>query len=295
MRKVNELHIDDLDEVSGVDRPAQPGARAVIFKREAPSTAAPGGDTLPVSKNTPSAAGANQESHMTDQKDPAAELAVVQKRVADLEAELAISKAIGAFSDAEKSLYATLDVSGKDAFRKLSPEQRALKVQAANDANGEVYKSLAGEVFRKNDDPRLIAIVKRADENERALLAERAERATDTLKKRAATELAHLPGEELAKVALLRAVDGIADESVRKDVAAMLLAGETAVGKAFTAIGSAAGAARPASDAEAASVELEKRAHALATTEKISIDAAFVKVLETPEGKALYNQSCAVA
>ena len=41
--------------------------------------------------------------------------------------------------------------------------------------------------------------------------------------------------------------------------------------------------------------QLDTLAKQLASSEKISLDEAFLKVLATEKGKALYNQSCAVA
>lgn len=292
MRKVRQLEIDSLDEISAVDRPAQPGARAVIYKR-APSTATPAGDTLPLSKNTPGVAGGQGNQNMTNQE-PDKKLETVTAELAAVTKRLEIADVVASLSDAEKAIYKGLDAAGQETFRKLSPEQRAERVRQTERDNDVVYKSLDGETFRKSDDPRLVALAKRSDEDRKSLALERAERASDSLKKRAGTELAKLPGDELAKVALLRVVDGISDETVRKAVAEILKAGNDAMSRTMAPVGTSAGAALT-SDAATASVELEKLAKQLATSEKITIDQAFVKVLETSEGKALYNQSCAIA
>lgn len=294
MRKVNQLEIDDLEEISAVDRPAQPGARAVIYKRQStPSTGASVGDTLPLSKNSPGGAGGQGTQNMTNQE-PAKQLETVTAQLAEVTKRLEIADVLATFSDAEKSIYKSLDGAGQEAFRKLSPEQRADRVAQAGRENDVVYKSLDGEVFRKSDDPRLVAIVKRADEDRKALAVERAARATETLKKRAGEELSKLPGDEVAKVALLQAVDGIADAGVRKAVSEILKAGNDAMTRALKSVGTSSGAGE-VSDADAAGAELDTLAKQLASSEKISLDEAFLKVLATEKGKALYNQSCAVA
>lgn len=357
MRKVNELTIDDLEEISGVDRPAQPGARAVIYKRavakqlhllsevdghthtiddaggggsssyekmtgeeyghshpwivtlsgqivigasaghthevmvlkSAPSTAPSSGDTLPAPQNTPGVAGGQPKpTHMTDTKDPAAQLAEVTKKVADLSAELLIAKAIGEFSDAEKALYKGMDAAGQEAFRKLDPAARLEKLRSNSETNPVIYTSPEGETFRKNDDPRMIALAKRADETAKHLAAERAIRASENFRKRAGEELKNLPGEEVAKVELLRAVEGISDAAVRASVQALLKAGNDAMAKGFRELGTSSGA--PDSSAEAAHEKLVTIAKGLREKDsKLDDVGAYAKACEL--NQELYEQA----
>lgn len=260
----NELEIDLLDEISAVDRPAQPAARAVIFKRDGGLAPQPAGGVGSSDTNTPGSSGAKETQQMTDKTSAESQLEAVNKRVAELTAELAIAKAIGEFSDAEKNLYGGLDAAGQEAFLKLSREQRAERVRASAESNPVVYTTLDGETFRKNDDPRMVSIAKSADEYRKALITERNERKTVELRKRAESELKSLPGTEVVKVALLRAIDGISDEETRKGVAELLKAGNDAISKNFTESGTAAGADNPGSDEQLeAEAKLEKFAKGL--------------------------------
>jgi hypothetical protein len=291
--KYNELTIEELEEISGVDNPAQVGARAVIFKREfsgerreelaGEGAALPDGsfpvetvedlrnaiqaigrakdqnkaiahikrravalgasELLPESfgKNTPGQSGNQENQNMTDKTPAEKELEAVNKQLAAMTVELAIAKAEGIFSDAEKVLYGGMDAAAKEQFRKLSAEQRAEQTRKSAESNPVVYTTLDGETFRKNDDPRLVAIAKRADEDRKALVAERAGRRTDEFKKRVESELKNLPGDEVVKVAVLRAVDAIQDEVARKGALALLKAGNDALSKTFETRGTTEG------------------------------------------------------
>ena len=293
MRKVNELTIDDLEEVSGVDNPAQPGALAVIFKRDfsaeerarlADSGAALPDGSFPIAtvedlrnavqaigrasdrekaiahirrravvlgaselvpesfgKNTPGDPGRPEENEMTDKTPAEKELEAVQKRLADAEQALVIAKAIGEFSDAERALYAGMDEAGQSAFRKLTPVQRQERVRAVGESNPVVYTTLDGEAFRKNDDPRLVAIAKRADEDRKALLSERTARRAEEFKKCASAELKHMPGTEIVKVAVLRVIETIEDAETKAGALALLKAGNDALAKSFEERGTSAG------------------------------------------------------
>lgn len=244
MRKTayNDLEIDDIEETSAVDNPAQVGARAVIFKRAIANT-----DDSPVGSGIVTETQENQ--NVTKVEDQAPALEAVQKQLADAQAELAASKAevaiqksIAELSDAERAHYRGLDQAGQSAFLKLSPADRIQKVSAAAEQNPVIYTSaFTGESFRKSDDPRLVTAAKRADKVEQDLANERTAREEENFSKRADAELKHLPGKTPAKVALLKAVDGIKDQSTRDEVKAMLKAGDESMSKSFAPLGSSKG------------------------------------------------------
>ena len=150
-----------------------------------------------------------------------------------------------------------------------------------------IYKSLSGDVFRKSDDPRLVAMAKRADEAEKRANEAAAKAYDAQLEKRADDELGHLPGDSAVKVALLKAVDGIADLMIWREKAGQLLkANDSGLAKAFETAGSA-GNGIPVD----AKVELDNLAKAYATEHEVPYAKAYVAVLETERGAQLYEKA----
>jgi hypothetical protein len=267
-----------IKEIAGVDRPAQEPALAVLMKREESSESAgdPGGGQETV-----------KEQDMTDSEKAAAEkTSAAEKRVQALEAELAKANALCALTDSEKAHYGKLDESGKVAFLKLSVDQRKSEVGKANDSDPVVYKDADGNEYRKSDDQRVIDAAKRADAAFAAarLANDRAERAQ--LEKRADEVLKHLPGDQNAKCALLKAVDGIADEALRTKCNEMLKANGEKLAEAFQARGSEGSPVEKNADNQ-----IEEMAKKYAETNKVDIVKARVAVLHTPEGRALYAKT----
>lgn len=237
------------------------------------SKAAVGGETRNV-----------KENDMNEQEKAALDAAT--KRATDAEAALAIAKAFGALNDAERSYYEKLDEKGKAEFLgKSASDRQSVLAKAAGD-NPVVYTTSEGAEFRKNDDPRLVAMAKQADADRKIAREAQAALAEQSLAKRAETELKHLPGDLPAKVAMLKAVDSIADEGARKSAMALLVANNEAMAKAFERQGTTSA---PAS--AAVNDQLEALAKKHSETHKVDIVKARAAVLSTPEGSALYAQS----
>jgi len=96
----------------------------------------------------------------------------------------------------------------------LTAERDGLRAQLEqvtklHDPDQVAYRSDSGEVFRKSDDPRLVQMAKDRDHDRR-------EAAQARLEKRASEEIPALKGTLPVRSAILRAVDGIADEATRK-------------------------------------------------------------------------------
>lgn len=321
-----DLEIDVLEEISAVDNPAQPAARAVIFKRHATAMAdgsfqietledlkkaildvPKAGDLQKAIAHITSRAVAlgasdlipedfgkttrTNKEDMTNTNDPAEQLLAVNKQLTAITAELAIAKAVGEFSDAEKAFYSGLDASGQEAFRKASKTERAEKVRVADQANDVVYKSLDGVEFRKSDDPRLVAMAKARDEDRKALLIEKAARLNEQFSKRAATELSNMTGSEKAKVAVLKALETLSSDELT-EAKAFLKAANDALGAAFKERGTSTGD-ESADGASAAVSKLDSLATAYAKQHAVSFEKAYGAIMETPEGRALYAETVA--
>lgn len=182
-----------------------------------------------------------QETHMEDD-----DLNKARERADALEAENAYLAGVVALSPVHKAHFDTLDAAGQKAFVKSDDTERDALVAAAEiaraDADPVVYKADDGTEFRKSDDPRMVQIAKRADESERSLAKERARLVDMDLTKRA-EDFHFLKGDTDTRKALLSAVDGITDETVRAQVVETLKAANQTASPLFQTIGSAAGPA----------------------------------------------------
>ena len=199
--------------------------------------------------------------------------------------ELEVVKAVSALTDAEKSHYNTLEDEDKASFLKLDADGRSkvLEKLAAEDA--VVYTDDKGTEYKKSDDPRLVQMAKDADADRKLAKTERGAREKVELEKRADTELKNLPGEQAVKVAVLKAVDGIDDEEVKKSAHELLKAGNDALEKSFKELGSRGEGFQKATD------ELDALAKKHAEDHKVSYNAAYDAVLKTDVGAKLYEQT----
>lgn len=212
----------------------------------------------------------------------------LQKAVDRLTAIVALPAAQRAHFDA------LAKVEDQDAFLAKSAEERvalvapAPKVDVAkSEAPQVVYTAADGRVFTKNDDPRLVAEIVKSDSKDKELAALKAEKSDREFEKRAETELAHLPGSIAERAALLKAVDGIPDETQRSAALKALAAGNKGNETATQSLGTST----PRKLEKSAPVaELEQLAKARAEKDGTTYAKAYLTVIETPQGKELYNQ-----
>ena len=200
-------------------------------------------------------------------------------------ADLTIAKAIGDLNDLEKAHYTTLDEEGQTAFLTASPEVRKSTLDNIAAEDAVVYTDTQGAEYKKSDDDRLVQMAKDRDEDRKLAKADREKSETLELQKRADTELNHLPGEQAVKVAVLKAIDTIEDEEVKKSAKALLKAGNDGLEKAFTEVGSRGEGFKKASD------ELDALAKKYAADNKVEYLKAYDEVLKTEDGKRLYEQT----
>lgn len=184
------------------------------------------------------------ETNMTNTDTKTAVDAELQKsldaakaQVDSLTAELNVVKSIAALTELEKKHYDGLSVEDKEIFLALNKSDRDAEIAKATSEDPVIYKSLAGEEFRKSDDPRIVAMAKRADANETRYKEEFAKRQDAEFAKRAETELAYMPGTVETRAALLKAVDTIADQEVKKGVLDSLKAKNASMSKSFETVG----------------------------------------------------------
>jgi hypothetical protein len=265
-----------LDKISGVDRPAQePATVAAIIKSENPEAqeadmneeieksedeildefAAPEGEVEKAEEAAPEEAPAEE---------PAAEEAPAEEAPAE-------------------------EAPAEEPAAEEAPAEEAAPEEELEKAAGEValvYKSLAGEEFTTNDDPRLIEAVKRADALESEKIEIEKAAYVARLRKSAEENLNNCPGAEEMKLELLKSIDGM-DEAFRTGAMELLKAANGALEGAFVERGtSESDAGEPVPFADA----YENLAKSFAEDNNISLSEARVKVMYTPAFEDLYNQ-----
>jgi hypothetical protein len=209
--------------------------------------------------------------------------AEIVKRAEKAEADLVKANSL---TPAEQNFASGLNAGDKAKFMASEADERKTQMSKAAEADAEVYKSADGQVFRKSDDPRLVAMAKRADESEKLAKAERDAREMGEFTKRAETELTQLPGEVVAKAKVLKAIAKMSDED-KAVLDTMLKAGRDAIAKGFQKFGVVNGGI----DGDNPEAKLQTLAKAKAAKDGTSYEKAYSAVLDTDEGKQLYADS----
>lgn len=192
-------------------------------------------------------------------------------RIQSLEAELSKSKAQGErlgkvvqLSESDRLHFLSLQKEGQDAFLKLERHERAAQVTKALESDPVVYTSPNGTEYRKSADPAIISAVRQGDEAMAMAKHERSLREGMQLRKRA-EDLKTLPGETEVKMAVLKALDGIEDEEIRKKAHTLLEAHAINLAPAFQTVG-----VSKTASTSSASVEFFQKVEELVKQENIA-------------------------
>lgn len=219
-----------------------------------------------------------------------------QAPIVPVMAELDLLRKALALTDAHRAHVAKLAPDAQLAFLALDTGARDAAVSAAVAADPEVYKTRDGVSIRKSDGPVAERLARQADasavelakQGEELALA-KAERERSALEKRATNVMSHFAKGRDVHVAVLRAIDGIADEATRKSAIEMLTAGNAALKEAGAPRGiEMAGHGGKGDGPEA---QLNAMAKKYAADHGVTFAKAYVTVLETEAGAQLYNQT----
>lgn len=269
------FNVTDLEliELSLVDEPANPAARVVMFKRAAP-------DDMKIQElidgGMPEAEARDQVARMRRNKGagPTGDLDKGDRSMSDQEKRLEELEA------ANKRLEASRDALVK------SLEGEGYVVQIADDAvtvekrKPEDYIDVAGEAVLKSALPASVLAMISKQAGELAEVTKKLE--AEELVKRVSAEIPHLSGAPAMKGAVLKAVDAIADDEVRKAAHAMLKGANTLASKLTREFGTVA-----PEETDAMS-ELNKMAEDYAVEKKVTFAKAFAEVTRTGRGAELF-------
>lgn len=211
------------------------------------------------------------------------EIAALNKRLARAEKMLTLSPSQLAYA---KSL-AEVELEG---FLAKSDADRATVAKAAI-----AYTAQDGTVYFAHDDARVISMAKSNDSLSQRLLAEETLRKAAQFSKAAAEDMAHLEGDVDMHAAVIAAVEGIADENVRKAARTMLKAADAAVSKLGRSNGSngAVGGKVEKSSYDSKQDELKTAVTKFQTDNKLgSYEEAFAKATQVDATvRKLYNEA----
>lgn len=238
--------------------------------------------------------GRNEEISMTNKNDSAGEQAVTKEQLEAVQAELQLAKAYGALTDAEKAYAADLSEGDeRTAFIHKSATERKSILEKATAADPVVYTCDDGTELRKSAGDLAVRLAKQSDEMRRQLDIEKAARRNDELAKAARETIPALPGDDLAKVELIRAVQSITDSGLRKSVETILSAANEQAKMALATrgvVGKASGG-YSGGDSMDPGEELEMRARKRAAEQKMPFARAFKEEIMTDEGRELMRRS----
>ena len=197
-------------------------------------------------------------------------------------------------SEREHAHLSKLRGADADAFIAKSAAEREQVIKAAHDADPIVFKGeITGVEVRKSDGD----LARRMAEQNEALTkaqrehAEELKKARDKaelveLEKRADATLAHFGKSLGVRAAILKAVEGIADEALRKDAIEALKGADVALKSLGAASGvDPGGDAQPENALEAYNTGLEEYAKTAGFKSAIAASEAFMK---TAKGQELY-------
>jgi len=233
--------------------------------------------------------GDDPDTEEKEMKDDKTEKVEVSKADFDgLNARVERAEAIAKMNSDERSHFDTLSADDQTAWLAKSDADRTTMLKSISDGNQIVYTDAEGTEYRKNDDPRLVAMAKRSDADREIAKADRERAENAEFAKRAQNELQHLPGDEAVKVAVLKAVSSITDADIRSKAEEMLKASNTDMAKAMERLGTSTG--NDKDDSPLAKLNALAKKHQEANS-GMSFEKAYTEVIKTDEGKALYNQT----
>jgi hypothetical protein len=240
-----------MTEISAVDRPAQVHARMSIMKRDDGNPAVTDGDI----QMTEAEMIEITKKSKADMASLQAQLDDAMKEVADLKAQM------GKRDETIVELTKANDIAKSDEVIKVGDTE--IRKSAVGDSTFAMFKAQNAEIAKANDARELVELTKRAE-----------------------TELSALPGEAVAKAAVLKAVAKMA-EAERTALDAMLKGGQAALASLMKSKG------RDGVSGEGATADekIEALAKSYAKEKGVTIAKATDAIMQTDEGRALYNDS----
>jgi hypothetical protein len=219
-------------------------------------------------------------------------------KIETLTKQLDTATKVAALPSAHRDHYGGLGTDEeKAAFLAKSESDRSAIIEELTKQDKLLYKALDGTEYRASDGEKSASLAKQADDLAKRLAQSEAERSSAVLEKRADSELGSCPGDVKVRAAVLKAVDGITDETLRQGAQELLKAGNAALSKKMVRGGTRnAGLGVDDDVQKAAEVELEQKARDLAKEKSIDFYDAYdqVSILEPDLAKRALGSAAPV-
>lgn len=203
------------------------------------------------------------------------------------------TEALLAMTGAELDHYRTLKGDAAEAWLAKSSEDRQAELKKAQD-DDEVLKTEHGVIRKSEVGDSVYAVLKgqqaEIEKQAKDAALEKSKREEAEFAKKAEERYPALPGSPVEKGRVLKALEGVSEE-VRKTAEGMLGAANKTVAPNLREVGTTYKSEDEGGEATDA---LEKLAEEYATKHDITKARAYAKVLETPKGAELYEQTQAV-
>jgi hypothetical protein len=209
------------------------------------------------------------------------------KQIAELTKRLERAERIARLSGPHKAHFDTLTGEEAESFLAKSAAERdeAVRQALADDEPiwiGEVTKV----AIRKRDGELALLLAKQNEANAIELAKAREAQQAEVYKSRARSEIAHLAKSDDVKIAVLKAIDGIADEKIRGEALAMLKGADAVMKSLGKAPGFGGADPEPCeTPLERFNAKLAEFAKSIGKTPQQATSA----FLHTVEGAALYK------
>jgi hypothetical protein len=280
----------ELDELSGVDHPAQEHATAVVTKRQ--SIVKVGGETAittdPVTKDDKTMTDAEQKA-LNDKLDAATNaLAKANEALAKAQSERDVALKFAELSDEHRSFAKRLTGDERATFVVKSAGDRQKHIEEVRGPEVYVWKG-GNKTFYASDDQDKVIMAKRDDI--RAQEADELKKSRDEaiIAKRVKEEIPNLDGTDVAKAALLRAIDTIADAEVKKSVTELLTKSDSQCEILYKRAGASP---RPGDNegngSGTAADQIDNLAKRIEKEKGVSFEKAYELALDSREGQQLY-------
>ncbi len=253
-------------------------------------------EQLSASSEESEPADGNTQDPTMNESEFQAKIDELTKSLAEVTADRAVILAYSKMTDAEKAHHATLASNDEMNAFIASSDKSGLIAKAAEIAKAldpVVATTEDGVEILKSQDPTglLTAAIEKAkddkkkkkkddeDKDKLSFLSKEAD-----LAKRAA-ELTNLPGDEATRMEILKSLDSIEDEDVRKSALEALVARNTELADAFMEKGSVGNPKDQSADEK-----LDTMAKSLMEKDNTTYEVAYTKAVLTDEGQEIYNK-----
>jgi hypothetical protein len=205
----------------------------------------------------------------------------------EMQKELDDLRAIAGMNDAQKAHLAKLSGDARDAFMKADSANRDNMIAKANAGDPVVYKGSDGTEYRASDGATVVALAKRLDGMATELDVTKAGK-VDAEVEALVKSWAHLAHPDEVKRDWAKAIVALPEATRKSAVEAITKSQSPAAEVLFKRLGSAGAVPAGGDDAN---TKLQALAKKQAAEDGTDYHVAFDKVLATPAGARLYDES----